>query len=304
MERYEPNYLPEKKTVTLQYGAKDGDVYIGVCIYCGSTDNLSDEHTIPYGLWGRGQLLGGSCKTCATITSQIELKVLRNGLERAREFLDAPTRRSRTSGRWNGRVEIESESGHRLDVPIYAVAQFVLLPVFDYLPRKLLRDPKVKKHRSFSIRVCPLTKTQDPVASGYSGPAINVDPCAWARFLTKVAYSEYIRTIDNNFRSEKLTKFILENIGDPSSIVGGRVGAPEIDYIYNLSFCALANQEGKHTIVCYLRFFSFLESPSYLVVLKECRAGEDLPSALPVRSVWDRKSIWPNYPEKAHVPFL
>jgi 5-methylcytosine-specific restriction endonuclease McrA len=32
--------------------AKRREKEIGICIYCGSTNNLSDEHVLPYGLGG------------------------------------------------------------------------------------------------------------------------------------------------------------------------------------------------------------------------------------------------------------
>ncbi len=38
---------------------------VGSCIYCGSTDNLSNEHIIPYGLGGNLELPKSSCSRCA-----------------------------------------------------------------------------------------------------------------------------------------------------------------------------------------------------------------------------------------------
>lgn len=50
--------------------------YIGKCIYCGSTDNLTREHVVPRGLGGPWLLLKASCKKCARITSDFEGGVL------------------------------------------------------------------------------------------------------------------------------------------------------------------------------------------------------------------------------------
>ena len=65
--------------------------YIGECIYCGSTENLTDEHIVPHGLSGKWQLLEGSCQDCAKITSRFEESVLRKQLILPRTALSLPT---------------------------------------------------------------------------------------------------------------------------------------------------------------------------------------------------------------------
>jgi HNH endonuclease len=50
---------------------------VGECIYCGSKENLSDEHIIPEGLGGRLILPKSSCPKCSKTTSQFELRLLR-----------------------------------------------------------------------------------------------------------------------------------------------------------------------------------------------------------------------------------
>jgi hypothetical protein len=50
--------------------------YVGRCIYCGSIDDLTDEHIVPRGLNGPWQLLAGSCRVCNQVTSTFERSVL------------------------------------------------------------------------------------------------------------------------------------------------------------------------------------------------------------------------------------
>jgi hypothetical protein len=67
---------------------------VGVCIYCGSTENpLSDEHVIPFGLGGNLILPKASCRRCATITGEVERFCLRPMLGNYRSTLRLPTRR-------------------------------------------------------------------------------------------------------------------------------------------------------------------------------------------------------------------
>ena len=63
------------------------------CIYCGATENLSDEHVIPFALSGRVILPAASCEKCATMTSKIELKVLRGIMHPARLVGGYPSRK-------------------------------------------------------------------------------------------------------------------------------------------------------------------------------------------------------------------
>jgi hypothetical protein len=297
MQRYDPKGAPETTELRLRIGTATGDMQIGQCIYCGSIEELTDEHPIPKGIWGQHILKSGSCKDCSTATSKVELKVLRNGLGRVREFLGAPTRHSRKRGRWTGRVEIQNEVGQRLNVPMHILPQFVLLPVFDYLPRKLLGEGKKEKHRKFGIRVCTLTDRQDPVASSFWGPSVNIDSVTWARFLAKVAYGEYIRVYDRQFRSDGLSKFIVRGTGDATNYVGGRESKSAIDFIYNVTFCALDRPQGGCALVSYLRLFSFLETPSYLVYLGELPSNGSVPVKLPRKVGWSDSDLWPTYPK-------
>lgn len=64
-----------------------------ICIYCGATERLSDEHIIPLGLGGRLVLPRASCGKCAALTSAFEGTVLRTMFGPLRMFYDMPSRR-------------------------------------------------------------------------------------------------------------------------------------------------------------------------------------------------------------------
>src|SRR6185436_305115 len=66
---------------------------VGFCIYCGSKENLSDEHVVPFGLGGNAILPEASCHSCSAITSAFEGKVLRGFMLEARTAGRFPTRR-------------------------------------------------------------------------------------------------------------------------------------------------------------------------------------------------------------------
>ena len=66
---------------------------VGVCIYCGRTEDLSDEHIIPLALGGRLVLPEASCSICAALTSAFEGSVCRGFMLDARTAGRFPTRR-------------------------------------------------------------------------------------------------------------------------------------------------------------------------------------------------------------------
>jgi hypothetical protein len=70
---------------------------VGVCIYCGSGDNLTDEHVLPFGLGGNLVLPKASRKRYAAITPAFEGRVQR-GLGR-REIIDVSLRGSSSQRR-------------------------------------------------------------------------------------------------------------------------------------------------------------------------------------------------------------
>jgi hypothetical protein len=53
---------------------------VGVCIYCGATDGLQDEHVIPFGIGGPAKLFDATCASCAEMTSAFERLVQRDQL--------------------------------------------------------------------------------------------------------------------------------------------------------------------------------------------------------------------------------
>lgn len=65
---------------------------IGKCIYCGSTEELSDEHAVPFSLAGNIILEDASCEICRKKTEKFENKVTHEQLLLMRSSLKYPTR--------------------------------------------------------------------------------------------------------------------------------------------------------------------------------------------------------------------
>lgn len=69
----------------------------GECIYCGESSDLRIEHIVPFGLSGNLELPESTCKSCADITSKIEMVILRGELWAVRVFRELQSRRKHGS---------------------------------------------------------------------------------------------------------------------------------------------------------------------------------------------------------------
>lgn len=292
-----------KQSAILSDGVVRGDVDINECVYCGSTESLTKEHSIPLGLGGNNVLIGGSCKTCAAKTSWFEQKIMSNNLDRVREFFGIKSRHARRRGRWDGTVKLTDYHGEEHVFPNSSVPSFAAFAQWGYLPRLLTRQTKGRKHRYHSVRFCPIGHHIAPEALGLWQPQFTVNSLWWAQFIAKIAYCEYIRVIDAKFRSPKLSNFIVAGKGDMSNFVGGREDArPRIGCTTNVMHFALPRLKGGFAILTYVRVFSWMDTPSYLVYLGEVERGCKYPAPLQRLDSHDVKNVWPSYEECPPVP--
>jgi hypothetical protein len=109
---------------------------LGQCIYCGSTDDLTDEHVLPYALGGQLVLNQASCKTCATITGKLEQKLLRGHWWPYRKKLGLQTRNPDASKELK-RVKITKTDGTIIDAEM-PLESFVAAMVFKLAPPAIL----------------------------------------------------------------------------------------------------------------------------------------------------------------------
>lgn len=86
-----PPVPPLREFLPKQFGHTFAPV--GLCIYCGTDQYLSDEHIIPLGLGGRFILPKASCRTCSRITSEFERTCLRRMYGPLRLLYELPSRR-------------------------------------------------------------------------------------------------------------------------------------------------------------------------------------------------------------------
>lgn len=104
---------------------------VGHCIYCGATNQLSDEHIIPYGLSGVEVLPKASCADCARETCKFEQEVLRGPMRAARIHRRLKSRTKHTEGPLTQRATLIRESGEEeIDLPLSEYPILLHFPTF------------------------------------------------------------------------------------------------------------------------------------------------------------------------------
>jgi hypothetical protein len=106
--------------------------FIGECIYCGLTSDLSTEHAVPYAINGPWTLLEASCKACRDITHRFEHDTIRGVFPALRAVFRMQTRRKKDRPKTLPLV-VESRGQQRViqlptnEYPLY-------LPVIEFPP--------------------------------------------------------------------------------------------------------------------------------------------------------------------------
>jgi hypothetical protein len=264
-------------------GALNGEIHIGLtqtstspvinsCIYCGSNYELTDEHPIPYGLKGIAKLKKASCITCSLKTQRLEHSILRKTFGVARQYLKMPSRKSKKSGRWNGKAAgYIGESEAELEFDILKLPIFLAMAFPNYLPRILTGENFGTKHKTRDVKIIPINPLS--LQPGETGPSSRVtcNTGDMERLACKIAYGEFIRLCDQKFRDERISKFILGEDIDSSLFIGSFPETPVTSSLHDLTIANLRDQDEKlveDMQLLTVRIFSFLPTPTYAVILQ------------------------------------
>jgi hypothetical protein len=240
-------------------------VRIGKCVYCESSDSLSDEHVVPYGLGGKWKLLDASCGACRDATSKVERIILREHFLAVRTAAQLPTRRE-TERPTRLLQKLEGAYGKlSLDLEVDAHPAPLVFPLFATSHTRDFESDAPLKYRA--LRVSRRKGRLEEIAS--TTPADKwtlpcADPETFGRFLAKVAYCFAVGSFGlENFREHLVRSFV--RTGKPS--IGGRITssdspASKDDGAHHLS----VEVEGA-SIVTRIRLFAVRGSPTYSVTV-------------------------------------
>lgn len=195
---------------------------VGQCIYCGSRDNLTDEHIIPFALGGRDELHEASCRACADLTSAVELRIARSQamwpLRRALEL------RSRSKKRQPSSFPVRAGDGPESREVAVPIARYPLLvPFFVFDPPS--GDVATGKPPAGRLL---LWKPRPLAAAPAMEVPINFSAEDVARLLAKIALGYALADRPSQDFAEVFVRdLILGDVSRATAWVGGWTDTPQ-----------------------------------------------------------------------------
>ncbi|MEK9282825.1 HNH endonuclease [Bradyrhizobium sp. ISRA442] len=272
--------MPEKSTDAI-FGQWHAKKYppVGHCIYCGSTESLSDEHIIPYGLQPKGGdwfLPKASCDKCANITKGFEGSCLQGTLGPFRAKLNLKSRRKAKST--VERTMNFREDG-RLESSVVPLANFPTSCLgFNWAEAGLLRhiDPATEFEGELVVRH-PKGEIEKYIKDGEAIKIARVRPLDYARMLAKIAHSYAVARLGETTFEPLLPDLILGKDANAPYLIGGdKSGAPLVDQPDALHdvYPQACIVTGVPHLLIGIRLFAFMGMPRYLVVTGRIRGKE------------------------------
>jgi hypothetical protein len=242
---------------------------VNVCIYCGATEDLRDEHIIPLALNGDWVLPKASCRACEAVTSAFEGKVLRGPLWLPRLALGLRSRR-RKSQPTSFTLEVTSKGKEvTRDVPIHSNLPSVVLPIFaspGFLNgSEIAEGVKVEGFYVGHIQRRPEDVVRelgvDKVALQMEYPVVE-----FARLVAKIGYAYAVAELG---LERVLAPLVLPGIRGLSNDIGHWVGTiPEVKDPPKEDLLHIAKIEQKGDFIAVaLSLFAIQSTPIYLVLV-------------------------------------
>ena len=239
----------------------------GECIYCGSREELTDEHIVPFSLGGKAVILDGSCKTCAAETTKLEDEIGRKVFLDFRTHSGAPTRRKKNRPKeLSFTFRIQGE-GQTKTVPIADHPFFTPMPIWG-LPGLITgAEPSAqfehyKAHVFYSIppNIAKVMGLEDGVLGEIPFPEFKINHERFARGIAKIAYCQAVATLGlHNFDHLVLPDLILGRYPHIPFFVGCEItdppppAKPDVGHVLQV---ATEKIRGVDLIVATVRLFA------------------------------------------------
>ena len=250
---------------------------VGRCIYCGSAQQLSEEHIIPYALDGHLVLPKASCRQCAAITKQFEQTCSRDMFGPLRIRLDLQTRRKKlrpksleiTTFNAKGKSETKTVPSHQF--PKACVGLKLQPPgiILGQPPTDQIHNPTIVMSSEDSEVKPYIPENQHAVVLGM------IDHNAFFRLLAKIAHSFVVARIGVDGFKHRIPPLLIGKPGDSTDtfpyLVGGDTEDPSPEKSLHVLDERQVSIRGMNFRVVTIRLFAFMGMPRYKIVV-----GEDL----------------------------
>ena len=170
--------------------------YVGICIYCGATENLHGEHCIPESLNGVRILEKGSCGDCGRITSKFEGDYARNSMLPARTAMNMKSKRSKSKRPTEFPIRVVTNGKEEtINVPVND--HYPVIPLVEVgPPGRYPNQPHASglAHGQYQLTVVPVREQKhiEYLAEKYHADEMSVDfdidVDGFLRMIAKIAY--------------------------------------------------------------------------------------------------------------------
>jgi hypothetical protein len=258
---------------------------MGHCIYCGSTDQLSDEHIIPLGLGGRLVLPQSSCPACSAKTSKFERTCLRTMYGPLRLLYGLPSRRKNSRPTALPLKIKRTEDSEWEYVPVVQ-DRYPFLVIFPYFEAPGLmagtdeseaRGPVSDRlwirgaspyHDFEQLLECLARELRVHSLM----PEAKAEVPAFCSLLAKIAFSYAVANTGLSAPQSRLAQIALgENMNNCMHYIGSAsTDEPARDALHEVS---LGTHARTNSIIVRARLLAKLGSPTYFVVMPSAAAG-------------------------------
>jgi hypothetical protein len=245
---------------------------VGRCIYCGSTEDLQNEHILPFGLSGSAILPKSTCKTCAKITGQVEQKVLRGPMWALRVYRELKSRtKHQDAPKSYPLTVIRNGTEQLITLPVHEFPILLHFPIFA-APAYLDPDNYEKGILLTGLATVSFGPRPEEVAKRWGVETISInqahEPVAFARMIGKIAYAW--AAAEKKLHLVRGTPFVLPAILGEADDIGRWVGTltePIQKFQGSLHRILIHEDCDKHILVGEVQLFSDSETPRYGVIL-------------------------------------
>lgn len=245
---------------------------VGRCIFCGATDDLTDEHIIPFGLLSKGGdwfLPKAACRACQRVSMKFEGAVQQGMLGPIRGRMGLKTRRKREpklnlAFRDRQTGEIHHDAMNLDNLPLYALG--FRFPE----PGLLAGRPSTDRLDGECIAKGDLRDL--PLSGGVAMKLGRVYPLDFCRMLAKIAHTYIWAEYGPDTFQPLLLDLIMGRSDHALHLVGGDVAQSHLEpdtlhHVYRQDCLS----GGVHYVLAAIHLFAFMDMPRYLVVVGEKR---------------------------------
>lgn len=257
-------------------------VKAGFCIYCGSTEQLSREHVVPYALGGTLTIMEGSCEECRKKTHEFETHVLTGPLRMVRYIQNLPSSTKHRSVPRIVEFSVKLGDGTVRPIEVSIERAPIFLAFYEFGEPKYLEaaggaNLEVLGVVTGNYGQDPAQLLSDLGAKGMTIVGPPARPVAFARMIAKIAYclafaQGHVKRLEN---PSELIKAFMEEPDTIGRFVGS-VPPPFTKYEGLGIRFAIKALDSEKIALAEVQLFAASGAPTYVVVLGRIKENEVL----------------------------